>query len=105
MAATNLAPYPPPVWSTDDEQNRINTLNTDIDTYHMEWRTKFITGQEPFSKWSEYVAGLKSLGVDEVVALVNAGYARYLEIAGKPKGYVPDIGISTEGLREAAGLK
>ena len=105
MAATNLAPYPPPVWSTDDEQNRINTLNADIDTYHMEWRTKFITGQEPFSKWSEYVAGLKSLGVDEVIALVNAGYERYLEIAGQPKGYVPDIGISTEGIREAADLK
>jgi putative aldouronate transport system substrate-binding protein len=105
MVATSLAPYPPPVWSNDEEQKRINTLNTDIDTYYKEWQAKFITGNEPLSKWSEYVAGMKSLGVDEVIALVNAGYERYLEIAGRPKGYVPTIEIDTEGLLESVGLK
>ena len=103
---SKLAPVTPPFWLSDEEAERLSALQADINTYKDEWMVKFIVGQEPLSKWNEYVAGLKKFGLDEVMTIVNRGYEKYLAAVGKPKGFVPqaDKNISTEGLAKFVGL-
>ena len=103
---SRLGPVTPPYWLTDEEADRLAELEADISTYRDEWQVKFIVGQEPLSTWDTYVAGMKKLGIDEVLEIVNKGYERYLEVAGKPKGFVPqaDAQISTKGLEKYVGL-
>lgn len=73
----------PQIPATKDEQEKLNALWTDLDTYRQEWYHKFITGQEPLSKFDEFVENLKRLGADEVVAVRQQQYERYLELAGQ----------------------
>jgi putative aldouronate transport system substrate-binding protein len=103
---SKLAPVTPPYWLSDEEAERLSALEADIDTYRAEWMVKFIVGQEPLSKWDEYVAGLKKFGLEETMEIVNSGYAKYLKAAGKSKGFVPqaDKNISTAGLAQYVGL-
>ncbi len=105
MAAENLSPYRPPIWNTKEEADRINKLNADIKTFRDEWISKFVNGQTPLSKWDEYIAGMKRMGVEEVQSLAREGYGRFLEAVGKPMGYVPPVEIDTDGMLEAVGLK
>jgi putative aldouronate transport system substrate-binding protein len=51
----------------------MGTLNTYID----EMTVKFITGKEPLANFDKYVAQLKALNVDEVVALRQKALERY----------------------------
>jgi len=38
---------------------------------------KFILGAEPMSKFDDYVAQLKKLGIDDAVKITQAAYDRY----------------------------
>jgi putative aldouronate transport system substrate-binding protein len=101
---SNLAPIAPPIWNTDEEINRLSELNADLNTFRDEWITKFIVGQEPLSKWDEYIAGMKRLGIDETIDIANAGYERYLNSVGESKGFIPPTNIDTTGLAQYVGL-
>ena len=103
IVADDLAPYPPPVWNNKEESGRLTTLNADIDTYRQEMVAKFVAGQEPLTKWDEYVAQMKKLGTEEVEQIINQGYQRYLDLVGKSKGYAPDARklLDLSGLSEA----
>jgi putative aldouronate transport system substrate-binding protein len=81
-AAQLLQPYvPKEIWPnflfTAEEQERVNALQTDINTYVGEMRVKFITGAEPFSAWDEYVGTLRNMDVDDLTNLYKAAYTRY----------------------------
>lgn len=41
------------------------------------WRAKFIMGNEPISKWDEYIKELQKLNVDDVLTVMNDAYERY----------------------------
>jgi putative aldouronate transport system substrate-binding protein len=67
----------PPVTPTPDEARRFSSLMGTLNTYIDEMTVKFITGKEPLANFDKYVAQLKALSVDEVVALRQKALERY----------------------------
>jgi putative aldouronate transport system substrate-binding protein len=49
--------------------NEEATLWTDISTYINEMRAKFISGQEPLSNFDNYIATLKTMGMDRLIEI------------------------------------
>ncbi|CAI8019427.1 hypothetical protein GBAR_LOCUS11682 [Geodia barretti] len=76
------APSFPQVRPTLDEQEILNRVLTDLNTYKTEWFDKFVTGQEPLSKFDEFVDGLNKLGAADVIAVRQQQYERYGELTG-----------------------
>lgn len=81
-AAKNLQPSAPKeVWPaflyTKEENERIIALGNDIHTYIYEMQTQFITGKMSLSKWDDYVATIKKMGLDEYMKINKAAYDRY----------------------------
>ena len=76
------SPSFPQVRPTLDEQEVLNRLQADLNTYRTEWFDKFVTGQEPLSKFDEFVDGLNQLGAQEVIAVRQQQYERYGELVG-----------------------
>lgn len=72
-------PYPL-VYFTEDEQDRINTLKPDIDTYFEQMEAKFITGAESIETgWDKYIETLEGLGIDEYIEIHQDAYDRWAE--------------------------
>ncbi len=46
----------------------------DIDKFRDKWLVKFITGQEPMSKWDSFISDLRNMGLDKMVAERTAQY-------------------------------
>lgn len=69
----------PPFNFTQEEQSELTTIQTDIETYVNEMRDKFITGNESFDNWDQYVAALKKMGVDRYVAIYQSASERYVK--------------------------
>ncbi|BFH62389.1 extracellular solute-binding protein [Paenibacillus azoreducens] len=67
----------PPFNFTQDEQSELTTIQTDIDTYVLEMRDKFITGNESFDNWDQYVAALDKMGVKRYVEIYQSAAERY----------------------------
>lgn len=63
---------------TTEEMEVINVKLANVSTCKNEWTSKFIMGLEPLSKWDQYVAEMKSMGVDDVVKAYQAAYDRYM---------------------------
>ncbi|TBL79002.1 extracellular solute-binding protein [Paenibacillus thalictri] len=83
-SAKVLGPYvPKEIWPkflfTKDEQDQLNSLNNDINTYVQEQQIKFVTGAVPFSNWDQYVASIKKMGVDKMLTIYGAAYDRYVK--------------------------
>lgn len=76
-------PTLPVMISSIEENEIISTMKPDIDTYWQEMLTKFVIGTEPLENWDNYVAGMQSLGIDDVVAVYQAQYDRYLAIVNQ----------------------
>ncbi|MBE9913517.1 extracellular solute-binding protein [Paenibacillus donghaensis] len=67
----------PPFNFTQDEQSELTTIQTDIDTYVLEMRDKFITGNESFDNWDQYVAALDKMGVKRYAEIYQSAAERY----------------------------
>lgn len=78
-----VSPTFPLIQATEDEQDVLNKYSTEVDTYHAEMFSKFVTGQEPLQNFDAYVANLKKVGLDELTEVRQQQYERYLELAGK----------------------
>jgi putative aldouronate transport system substrate-binding protein len=63
---------------TLEEADRYNKLMSEILTYRDEMLVKFIMGTEPISNFDNYVATMKTLGIDEVIQIKQAQYDRFL---------------------------
>lgn len=82
-AAENLMPYTPKeVWPfftyTDKEQKVLLDVGSPINQYCQQTSGEFLTGQRPLddADWDEYVATVKKMGLDQVLAVEEAAYAR-----------------------------
>jgi putative aldouronate transport system substrate-binding protein len=64
---------------TKEEQDRVNTLRTDLETYVKQMEAKFVSGTEPLANWDAYIANLKKIGIDEFTKILQAAYDRYLK--------------------------
>ena len=67
---------------TTEESESFATLDSDINTYVSEYTLKFITGDVPLSEYDAYCETIASMGVDEVVGIVQDAYARYTSRSG-----------------------
>ena len=78
VIAHTLPEYPVTLWLdyNDEEQAVIDTYLSGIQTYSEEMLIKFVLGQEPISKFDEFVENLKSMGLDEVLAAYESAYNR-----------------------------
>jgi putative aldouronate transport system substrate-binding protein len=67
----------PPVRLTSEETEKRAKIMTEVNTYTDEMILKFILGAEPISKFDDFVAQLKKMGIDEAVKITQAAYDRY----------------------------
>jgi len=77
------SPSFPMIQPTKDEQDTINKVSTDLNTYRDEMVGKFISGAEPIAKFDEFIAQLKKLGADDLTKVRQQQYDRYLKLTGK----------------------
>ena len=75
-------PVLPLLYFTPEEQQEVDFLLLDIETFVQEAEAGFVTGQRPLSDWDAYAATLEQIGAARLVELQQAAYDRYVE-AGK----------------------
>lgn len=63
-----VAPFPQ-VMGTEDQIDRIASLNADIDTYESEMIQKFIMGQESFDNFDKFLNTVRAMGGDELTQI------------------------------------
>lgn len=54
---------------SDEDQQEVNELAGDVVTYIAENFTAFVDNSKPLSEWDAYIAGLSSIGNDEIKAI------------------------------------
>jgi putative aldouronate transport system substrate-binding protein len=67
----------PKITLTVEENRRFSQLMGDINTYRDEMFDKFVMGKEPLSNLDAYYATLKRMGIEEAIALQQAGLDRF----------------------------
>lgn len=67
----------PAVMPTAKESEDQSKIMGDLNTYRDEMVSKFIIGQVPLSEFDNFVKQLKSLGIDQVVAIRQTQYDRF----------------------------
>lgn len=72
-------PYPN-VYFTKEEQKQLDILWNDIRTYVSQMEAKFIIGSEPLDNWDSYVGQLQKMKVDELIAIHQTAYDRWLSL-------------------------
>ncbi|NOU93981.1 extracellular solute-binding protein [Paenibacillus sp. LMG 31456] len=81
-AAKLLGPNTPKkVWPSflfsKDEQDRLNSLESDIVTFVEEQQLKFIAGGQSFASWDQYVSSINKMGVKDLLKIYEAASDRY----------------------------
>ncbi len=69
----------PPMTLTSEESSKLASIMNDINTYSDEMVVKFIMGVEPLDSFPAYIDNLKSIGIEEAVAIQQAALDRYLK--------------------------
>ena len=69
----------PPITLSADESPKYANLMADIKTYTDEMALKFIIGEEPLSKFDEYVNKIKGMGIDDAIAIQETALARFFK--------------------------
>ena len=77
-ADTQLSAATPAVTFTSEETSVTKKL-ADIDTYVQEMTAKFISGTEPISNFDNFVQRCKQMGIDDIAAVYNKAYDRFMK--------------------------
>jgi putative aldouronate transport system substrate-binding protein len=67
----------PPIILSPDESTSYSNIMSDIKTYVDEMTVKFIVGQEPLSRYDNFVQTVKNMGVDRAVEIYQTAVDRY----------------------------
>jgi len=74
-----IQPQTPVVTFNEEEQKVIDKYLTSINTFVAETEQKWVMGKgDVEAEWDKYVSDLKGMGLDEVLAVYNSAYDRYL---------------------------
>jgi len=65
---------------TAEQNEQLDLLNTDLETYHAELLTDLITGAKSLDNWGTYMKELKDLGLDEVIQINQDRYDRRIGV-------------------------
>lgn len=68
----------PDVMLSADDVERVNYLKTAIEDYVKAQSANFITGRRSLDEFDAYQEELKKLGIEEYIAIYEAGYANFL---------------------------
>lgn len=63
--------------SSPEQERRLRALREEVIPTQEEWTFKFITGQESLDRFDDYVATMKRVGVDELVAITQEQHDAY----------------------------
>lgn len=67
----------PSVTATEEEQEIIDIYKSDVKTYFVEMRNKFITGDADIeTEWENYVSTIKGIGIEELLTAYQSIYDR-----------------------------
>ena len=66
---------------TEDEEDRIRVITTNLDTFVSENTINFIIGEKPLDEYDSFVAQMKESGAGELEEIYQTAYARYRELA------------------------
>lgn len=70
----------PQVYLTLDEQQEVNTLKPDLDSYLQQMEAKFVSGEASIDdEWDKYVDTMKSLGAEKIAEINQAAYDRWAD--------------------------
>lgn len=71
----------PLVYLTAQEQEEVNTIKVDLETYIVESEAAFITGNREINDdtWAEYIETLEKIGVRRIEEIHQAAYDRWVE--------------------------
>ena len=75
----NRYAFPAMARYTKQEAEQVSLPATDLDNYVKMMEAKFIIGEEPLSKFSDYQKELKTYKVDEIKAVKQAVYDRWIK--------------------------
>jgi putative aldouronate transport system substrate-binding protein len=67
----------PPLAMTAEENTRFSAIMGDVNTYVNEMFQKYVMGVESLSNFDQYIATLKSMKIEEAIALRQAALDRY----------------------------
>lgn len=68
----------PTISATTEESEELATLTSSINTYVEEELTKFVMGTRDMSEYDSFVDTLKTMGIERVIEIKQAGYDRYM---------------------------
>ncbi len=63
---------------TEEEAEKMSTLESDIISYVDQMRMMFVTGQVSLENWDKYITQLKKYNLDEYIKIYSAAVQRYL---------------------------
>ncbi|EKN65220.1 family 1 extracellular solute-binding protein [Neobacillus bataviensis LMG 21833] len=78
IIANGQVPFPD-VFLKPEELDQVMEISTVLNDYVAQMEEKFITGEEPLSKWGQYIQTQKEIGVDRLVEVYQAAYDRFAE--------------------------
>jgi putative aldouronate transport system substrate-binding protein len=62
---------------TDEENQALTPIKNDVDTFVKEMRLKFILGKEPLSKFDDFTAQIRKMGIEDAIKIKQAALDRY----------------------------
>lgn len=69
----------PLVYIDEARNTEYATKMTDVQTHWQEMLIKFISGVEPIENFDKYIANMKTMGVDDVIAMKQEAYDKFLK--------------------------
>ena len=75
---------------TPEENSRIASIMSEVNTYKDEMYLKWLMGQESIDKYDAYIQQIKKMGIDEVIKIRQTAYDRFITQypnAAKPKSF------------------
>lgn len=67
----------PPILATPEEADEISAISADLGTYMEEMALKFIIGQEPLSKFDEFVQKIKDMEIEKIIDIRQKQWDRF----------------------------
>lgn len=67
----------PLVYFTDDEQEQINNIEVDLQSYVEQMEARFITGVETLDNWDHYIETIENMNIDQYIELHQDAYDRW----------------------------
>ncbi len=77
-AAADMSLLMPSLAFTDEEFEEVSGVMGDISTYESEIIVKIIMGTEPISKFDEFLAKIKDMGIEKAIKARKTAYDRYM---------------------------